>query len=162
MNAKGRKALLLCGLFLAVLAAGYANYLITTGSAGGAAEMSAEAGGEAEDVFATFKEERKTSRAQEMSYIDSVVTSTETDETTRATAQKQRLSLIETMDTELSAEGLIKTKLGCQAVVSIGEDNVNVVVDKKELSDDEVTQIAEIVKSETGKDSPNFQVMPKV
>ena len=29
MNGKNKKALLLCGLFLAVIAAGYANYAIT-------------------------------------------------------------------------------------------------------------------------------------
>ena len=102
MNGKNKKALLLCGLFLAVIAAGYANYAITAkraDEAGGMEQVSAEVSeGETADVFATFKSERETSRANELSYIESVVTSAEVDEATKSKAfaisENKRKSII--------------------------------------------------------------------
>lgn len=163
-SAKNKKALLLCGLFLAVIAAGYANYLITTGGMNGDVETGTQAqnqGEDAQDVFAVFKQERQTTRTQEISYIDSVVSSTETDEKTKDEAQKQKLALVANMENELLTEGVIKTKISADAVVTIQEDAVNVVVDKTELSDSEVAAIAEIVKSQTGQPASNIKIMPK-
>ncbi len=165
MNGKNKKALLLCGLFLAVIAAGYANYAITAkraDEAGGMEQVSAEVSeGETTDVFATFKSERETSRANELSYIESVVTSAEVDEATKSKAQDQKLELVANMESELLSEGLIETKLGVSAVVAISGESVSVVVDKETLTDAEVTQIAEIIKTQTDKASENIKIMPK-
>ena len=90
MNGKNKKALLLCGLFLAVIAAGYANYAITAKKTGdeGAQKVNAEVqDGETVDVFASFKNDRESSRASELSYIESVVSSAEADEATKSKAQ---------------------------------------------------------------------------
>ena len=165
MNGKNKKALLLCGLFLAVIAAGYANYAITAKKAGdgeGSKKVNAEvSGGETADVFAAFKTERETSRANELSYIESVATSAEADEATKSKAQEQKLALVTNMESELLSEGIIETKLGVSAVVAISGESVSVVVDKEALSEAEVTQIAEIIKTQTNKASENIKIMPK-
>lgn len=165
MSSKNKKALLLCGLFIAVIAAGYANYLVTSGGlSGGGEEIVVNSGKqneETEDVFAVFRQERQDTRAQEISYIDSVVTSAETDEETKAKAQEQKLAIVQNMETELTSEGLIQTKMGMDAVVTVKDGSVNVVVGKQELTDGEVAQIAEIVKAETGQPASNIKIMPK-
>ena len=165
MSSKNKKALLLCGLFIAVIAAGYANYLVTSGGlSGGGEEIVVNSGKqneETEDVFAVFRQERQDTRAQEISYIDSVVTSAETDEETKAKAQEQKLAIVQNMETELTSEGLIQTKMGMDAVVTVKDGSVKVVVGKQELTDGEVAQIAVIVKAETGQPASNIKIMPK-
>ncbi len=161
MKAKNKKALLLTGLFLAVIAAGYANYALTNG-AGDAESADANASDPVveEDVFSVFKAERETTREQELRYIDAVVESAETDAATKADAQAQKLALAATMESELLTEGLIQTKLGVNAVVTIKAGAVNVVVDKTELTEEEVTQIAEIIKTQTDEAAENIKIMP--
>lgn len=164
MNGKNKKALLLCGLFLAVIAAGYANYAITAKKAGddGSKKVSAEIqDGETVDVFASFKNDRESSRASELSYIESVVSSAEADEATKSKAQEQKLAMVANMESELLSEGIIETKIGVSAVVAISGDSVSVVVDKEVLSEAEVTQIAEIIRTQTNKASENIKIMPK-
>lgn len=172
---KYQKPLMLGALFLAVIAAGFANYFITTGAANNAkdelpanAENYSDVGVKpsneenAVDVFSSYRDERETTRAQEINYIESVVTSAEVDAATKEEAQKQKLSLVANMEHELTAEGVIKTKLGMDAIVTVKEGTVNIVVDKKELSNNEVAQIAEIVKSQTGENAKNIKIMPRV
>ena len=65
------------------------------------------------------------------------------------------------MESELLSEGLIETKMGVSAVVAISGDSVSVVVDKEVLSEAEVTQIAEIIRTQTNKASENIKIMPK-
>ena len=65
------------------------------------------------------------------------------------------------MENELVSEGLIQTGLGMEAVVTIGEGAVNVVVDKQELSETEVTQIADIIKKQTQAEAESIKIMPK-
>ena len=159
MNFRNKKALLLTGLFLAVLAAGYANYAITAAKKGGQQEEQQKV--QQENAFSVFKEERETTRMQELKYIESVVESAETDDQTKANAQAQKLTLAANMENELLTEGLIQTGLGMEAVVTISSEAVNVVVDKEELSETEVTQIADIIKSHTQAEAESIKIMPK-
>ena len=158
MRMKGKKAWMLTGLCLAVLAVGYINYAITHKTPETTLETQQMA---ATDVFAVFKEERTTAREQELRYIESVVESAETDDITKAQAQAQKLTIAANMENELLTEGLIKTGLGVQAVVTITEDAVNVVVDKEELSETEVTRIADIIKKHTEVRAEHIKIMPK-
>ena len=89
------------------------------------------------------------------------MTSAEVDEATKSKAQDQKLELVANMESELLSEGLIETKLGVSAVVAISGESVSVVVDKETLTDAEVTQIAEIIKTQTDKASENIKIMPK-
>ena len=156
MKGTNKRALLLTGLFLAVFAAGYANYAITA-----VKKTGDTAGSQPGNAFSVFKEERETTRQQELRYIESVVESAETDDATKASAQAQKLSLTANMENELVSEGLIQTGLGMEAVVTIGEGAVNVVVDKQELSKTEVTQIADIIKKQTQAEAESIKIMPK-
>lgn len=159
MKLRNKKALLLTGLFLAVLAAGYANYAITNAKKGGQQEEQQAI--QQENAFSVFKEERETTRMQELKYIESVVESAETDDQTKADAQAQKLTLAANMENELLTEGLIQTGLGMEAVVTISNEAVNVVVDKEELSETEVTQIADIIKTHTQAEAESIKIMPK-
>lgn len=163
-----RNKLLLGCLVLVVLAAGYANIKLTNNSDANS-EVNANAEGvvadgtteTSEDYFAVFRTERETVREQEINYIDAIVSSTETDADTKKEAQDQKLSLVTCMEQELTTEGLIKSKLSMDAVVTVKDGSVSVVVGKKSLTDSEVAQIADIVKEQTGQSAQNIKIMPQ-
>lgn len=113
------------------------------------------------DVFSAYRDERSQTRTQEISYIESVVSSAETDEKTKTAAQEQKLELVANMEAELTTEGLIKTKLLMDAIVTVKDGAVNVVVDCDTLTDEQVAQIAEIVKTQTGESAQNIKIMPQ-
>jgi len=169
MKIKKKNVLLLCVLFLIVLAAGYVNYSLSnmdssvTANAGDSDAVSADEAETGTDVnyFDQYRTEREATREKEISYIDAIAVSTEVDDQTKEEAQQQKLALVSYMEQELTAEGVIKTKLSMDAVVTVKDGSVNVVVAKKELTDNEVAQIADIIKSETGQSAQNIKIMPQ-
>ncbi len=126
---------------------------------GEAQQAQAGAQGE-EDYFAVFRQERDSVREQEMAYLDGIVTAEETDQAALEQAQAQRLRLIDSMEKEVTVEGLIRAKGFSKAAVTVHEGAVSVVVDKETLTDAEVAQILEIVRRETGESAQNIKVMP--
>jgi len=164
MSEKTKRIALLCGLLAAVVGVGYANLKLT--GDGAVPEPKTEAVSTQQeqsspDAFAVFRDERETTRTQEMTYIDSVISSPEADEATKTKAQQQKLALAGNMESEMLSEGTIRARMGVEAVVTIADGGVSVVVDKKELSDTEVTQIAEIVRTQTKAAATNIKIMPK-
>ncbi len=158
-----KKMLVIVGLFALVVVAAVVNYAITAppGNESAHVEVATTPEMPMEDAFATFKQERTTQREQEISYIDSVISSAETDEAVKNDAQTTKLQIVGRMEKELNTEGLIKTKMGFECVASVTDDNVNIVVDATELTQAQVAQIVEIVKSETDIAPQNIKVMPK-
>ena len=65
------------------------------------------------------------------------------------------------MEKEITLEGLLKAKGFSDAVVTIRENSVNVVVEEAEIDEKKAAQILEIVQRETGEDSSNIKVLPK-
>ncbi|MBP3940798.1 MAG: SpoIIIAH-like family protein [Christensenellaceae bacterium] len=161
-NEKNKKTAVITGLFALMFVVGVANYALSKEEKLPAEETLAETAESMtleEDAFEVFKNERAISRQQQLSYIESVCESTETDEEMKKEAQEMKLALAANMEKELMTEGLIKTKLSLDSVVSVGDDMANIVIKKTDLSNDEVTQIADIVISETGLDSQNIKIM---
>lgn len=169
LKEKHKKALILTGLFALVVAAGVLNYTVTSSPGETNSVMAQKSDVEAdssgglydEDAFETFRQERATVREQELSYIESVVTSSETDEKTKEEAQKQKLALAGNMEKELLSEGVLKTSMGIDAVVSVSSDLVSVVVGADELTDAEAAQIAEIIIDQTGIPAQNIKIIPQ-
>lgn len=158
-----KKVVSLCLALVLIAAVGVVNYKLTNGTTAGkreAKEVSADAEA-AVDVFSQYRNERTSRRAEEISYIDSVITGDAADAQTRSDAEARKLELVNCMETELTTEGLISTKMMVDAVVTVKQGAVNVVVNKPNLSDEEVAQIAEIVKAQTGEAAQNIKIMPQ-
>lgn len=158
-----KKVISLSLAVLMIAAVGIVNYKLTNGatSRGKKAEESPAATEETADVFAQYRDVRTSRRAEEISYIDSVLAGETADQQTKSEAEAKKLEIVECMETELTTEGLISTKMMMDAVVTVKDGAVNVVVDKETLSDDEVAQIAEIVKAQTGETAQNIKIMPQ-
>jgi len=109
------------------------------------------------NFFAAYREERDGVRTQELAYLDAIVAQG-ADAETLADAQKQKLSLVNAMETELTVENLVRSKGFSDVIVSMHEGSVNVVVGADTLSDEQVAQILDIVLRETGESAENVKI----
>ena len=109
------------------------------------------------NFFAAYREERDSVRTQELAYLDAIV-SQGADTETLSDAQKQKLELVNAMETELTVENLVRAKGFSDVIVSIHQDSINVVVGADKLNDEQVAQILDIVLRETGKNAENVKI----
>jgi stage III sporulation protein AH len=120
-------------------------------------QVSAQSHAADANFFAAYREERDTVRTQELAYLDAIV-SQGADTETLSDAQKQKLDLVNAMETELTVENLVRAKGFPDVIVSIHKGNVNVVVGAEKLNDEQVAQILDIVLRETGKSAENVKI----
>ncbi len=134
----------------------------------GSASVNANAGesdGDAASVsanyYANFKTEREASRIQQIEYLDGIIADSNTDAETLKQAQNQKLTLTQSMEKEVTMEGLLKAKGFEDVVVTIHEGSINVVVKDGDLTDAKVAQILDIVCRETKEAPENVKIIPK-
>ncbi len=120
-------------------------------------QTSAQAKPSEVNFFAAYREERDSTRTQELAYLDAIVAQG-ADTETLSDAQKQKLELVNAMETELTVENLVRAKGFSDVIVSIHKGNINVVVGTESLNDEQVAQILDIVLRETGKSAENVKI----
>ena len=109
------------------------------------------------NFFDTFRSERDTTRAQEISYLDMIVEQG-ADADTLADAQQQKLDIVNYMEKELTVESLLKAKGFSDAAVTLHAGSVNVILSAESLTDEQVAQVLDIVMRETGEGAENIKV----
>ena len=110
-----------------------------------------------ENFFEAFREERESTRSLEIEYLDEIIAASANDSETLKDATEQKLRLVANMEAEFSAESMIRAKGFSDAAVTF--HSVNVVIATEELSSEEVAQILDIVKRETGEKTENIKIM---
>ena len=88
-----------------------------------------------------------------------ILESASSTESAKESAQTALNNLAAIVESELQIESGIKARGFEDAVVSMTDNFVNVMV-KGELTEDQVTQIYEIVNAQTGKSIDNVKVIP--
>lgn len=96
-----------------------------------------------------MKLNREQVRSKSKEYYLEIINNDGMDEASVATATDAYIKLTEDMEKESEAETLLVAKGYSNAVVSIGEESVDVIVDKSDLSDVERAQIEDIVMRKT-------------
>ena len=108
--------------------------------------------------FTSYRNDRASTRDQELLYYDAIIESESSTEAAVAAAQTAKLNLIAMMDKELAVEGLIKAQGFADCVIAISDTKVNVVVKAGDLTDNEVAQISTIVMEQLGTKLRNIVV----
>ena len=156
-----RRTMTLCGVCLLLLAAVAANVIMNRNeektARGDAAAVSVSAPGAQGSFFDMYRSERDSVRTQELAYLDAIVAQGG-DATTLSEAQKQKMTLVGCMESELNTENLIRAKGFEEVIVSMHNGSVNVIVDADALTDEQVAQILDIVLRETGETAENIKV----
>ncbi|NMA95972.1 MAG: SpoIIIAH-like family protein [Clostridiales bacterium] len=115
----------------------------------------------ASSFFKDFRYDRTHTREKEIEYIQNLLDNPNSIDERKAEAHDKLLKLTNIMEKELIVEGLIKAKGFNDAIVILQEHSVNVVIDKGEPSAEEVAQILDIVRRETGQSAENIKITPK-
>ena len=110
--------------------------------------------------FTSYRNDRESTRDQEILYYDAIIDSASSTEAAIAAAEQAKLDLIETMEKELAVEGLIKAQGFSDCVIAISDTKVNVVVKSTTLTENEVAQISTIVKEQLSTELKNIVIIP--
>lgn len=158
LNRRTMTLLAVCLLLLAAVAANVIMNRSEEKAADAAATaVSVSAPGAQGSFFDMYRSERDSVRTQELAYLDAIVAQGG-DEATLSEAQKQKMTLVDCMESELNTENLIRAKGFEEVIVSMHNGSVNVIVDADALTDEQVAQILDIVLRQTGETAENIKV----
>ena len=82
--------------------------------------------------------------------LNEIINNPSTTDKSREEASNMKLKLVKYQETELKIENLLSAKGFENALVYIGEENVNVVVNKQDLSKSEAARIFDLVAEQSG------------
>ena len=108
--------------------------------------------------FVQAKLDRENSRSRQQEVLLEMINNQNLDQPQRAQFADAMLDIQKRIEKESAAEAMIESKGFREVFVRIGDDSVDVVVDKENLTDAEVAQIEDIVKRKTGIDVKNIRI----
>ena len=150
---KKRTKIIILSLMIVLLGVtGYLNIALNNAS------KQTSAGVTTTSYFTSYRNDRSSTRDQEILYYDAIIDNASSTEAAISAAQEAKLSLVSKMEKELAVEGLIKAQGFSDCVISIANTKVNVVVQCKSLTENEVAQITTIVKEQLGTELKNIVV----
>lgn len=107
-----------------------------------------------------FRTARQQLRAMEKAQLNDVAHDESADAELIAMAQRQLLRLCEREEQEMTLEGILALRGWKNAIVTIGEDNVNVLISTEMITQQESSIILEQICRETGVTSGNVKIIP--
>lgn len=113
-----------------------------------------------ETFFSAYRSEREATRESEFLYLDAIISSEISSEAAKTAAEEQKLGLVERMEKEMQLESLVKAKGFEDAIVTMSDSGVNVVVGTAELTAEQAAQIYDIVRSETDLTAGDVKIIP--
>ncbi len=164
MKAKSKKILVLSVMVVLLVTTGVLNFVLNdklTGSANNAGN-NVNSPTVTQTFFAAARSDRDATRESEFLWLDAIVKSEASSESAKSEAEAQKMMLIKRMEKENALETTIKGKGFEDAIVTIGDGVISVVVGKAELSGAEANQIQAAVVSEMACDPNDVKVIAYV
>lgn len=159
LSANAKKVIVLCSMVALLVLTGVLNFVLN-GDLLSNDDPTQVDGGAVTTFFSNYRTDRETARAEEMSYLDAIISSEDSSAEAKATAEEMKQELLANIETELVIENLIKAKGFEDAIVTMSTDNVNVIIQKAELESTEVAQILGIILEETDYTASDVIVVP--
>lgn len=162
MKVNKKKIIVLVSLVVLLAGVACLNYFLTVQKAKSNAQNTEASSTATPTFFSTYRDDRKATRSQEILYLEEIMASATSDETTVSNAEKMYLDLVGTMETEATLEGLIKAYGFDDCIVTISDNNVNVVIKDSELTLEETSQVLNIITEQTEYTAADVVVIPYV
>lgn len=112
------------------------------------------------DLISAAKLNREQLRSKNKELLMDIIENSSVSETQKSEAVAAMVEMTEIAEKELEAETLLQAKGFDDAVVSISDNMVDVVVNEESLSDAQRAQIEDIVKRKTGIEAKNIVITP--
>ena len=153
-----KKIILMSSLVLLLAVTAVFNFVFASANV----QTGASSGITTANYFTTYRNERTTTRNEEIVQLDSVIALYEEGDEKYETATAMKMELVSAMERELVLENMVKSLGFSDAVVSVSvdSDNVNVFINSAELNYDTALSIYNMMKNETGIVSGNVIIMP--
>ena len=146
---KTKKIIVLSVMVLLLVATGVLNFVLSDKLNKTTDNVNADQGTVTQTFFAAAKSDRDSTRESEFLYLDAIMQSESSTESAKKSAQEQKLTLVSRMEKELALETLIKARGFEDAIVTIGDKGVSIVVNSTELTAEQANQILSDVLAET-------------
>ena len=157
LTANVKKIIVLCSMVALLVVTGVLNFVLNSSpNAPGLPDDPVAPTG----YFATFRSQREAARAEILAELDLVISSEFSSEAEVANARQRRVQIVEQMQTELIIEGLIKANGFDDAVVTITQNNINIIVTSVEMDSTQAGQIFRIVTEQTDFRAPQVILTP--
>ena len=140
---KKKKIIILSVMVALLLVTGYVNVALNSSLSSSTTQTNSTAVNA--NFYTTYRNERESTRTQEIQFYDSIIASATSSENAKQEAELNKMALITLMEKELVTEGIIRGKGFEDAIVTSSESNVNVFVKCAELTSSEVAQISSVV-----------------
>lgn len=161
LSANGKKVLVLCCMVALLVVTGVLNYVLNTRLPQDDQNVINNGGDNAvETFFSSYRSNRETARAEEFNYLDAILNSESVSEEVKASAQEKQVELLSFIESELVLESLIKAKGYDDAVVTMSTNNLNVIINKAELTSEEVSKILGVIMEETDYTASQVYIVP--
>lgn len=114
------------------------------------------------DFFEQYRTIRTTTRDELVLHLDSIINSQNIEEESKVEATNQKLEVAKNIELELTLESLLMAKGFDNVVVltNVTSDNINVVVDKAELTAEDSALIYTTINGETGLNAACINIIP--
>ncbi|MFZ3170683.1 MAG: SpoIIIAH-like family protein [Carboxydocellales bacterium] len=123
--------------------------------------VAASANNPADKFFAEYRLERDRVRGQQVDNLREIVNNPKSVVETIREAQKRLLSLNENLSKELLVENMLRAKHYNDAIVFLQDGAVTVIVQAKELNQQDIAKIADLITRTTGKSAQEMVIIPK-
>ena len=118
-------------------------------------------GGRADTAFfVQARLTREQSRSNERSILNDLINNNNVAEEHRAEAAGVMLEIQRRVERETGAEALIKSKGFSEVYVRISDNAVDVIVNKPELTEQDLAQIMDVIKRKTGMNETQIHISP--
>ena len=154
---KFRKAIVLCVFTALLLVTGGVNLYLNSMVASDL-DTSPTATTTA-SFFDNYRLDRKSTRDQEILYLDAIIASTTASSEAKATAEKEKQELISNMSLTTNLESLIKAKGFSDVVVSALSSSISVIVETTGLDKAQVGQIVDVIQTSTSYSLDNIKII---
>lgn len=112
------------------------------------------------DYFTSSHNDRDEARTQTVMEYNAIIASETSSAEAKASAEKELAALVASMETEQRLESLIKALGYADCLVTVGNQNVNVILKSGALTEAEVAQVLDIIITETDKTAANVRIKP--
>lgn len=154
---KKKKIIILSVMVALLLVTGYVNVALNSSLSSSATQTTSTTSA---NFYTTYRNERETTRTQEIQFYDSIIASATSSDSAKEEAEQNKLNLIAQMEKELVTEGIIRGKGFTDAIVTSSSSNINVFVQSSELTSAEVAQITTVVTEQLGVEIDRIIIIP--
>lgn len=155
---KKKKIIVLCSMVALLVLTGCLNYFLNRPSS--SQNVSAGNTAAASDYFTSQHNDRTSTRSETVMYYNAIIESEASSEEAKANAERDLATLVSGMETEQRLEALIKALGFEDCLVTVGTENINVILKSDPMTEQEVAQVLDIIISETGKTAANVRIKP--